>query len=119
MSRATALAAKTTATIWPSPSEDKYGRKAYGTPYTVKCTFDANDGTTFADGMGIKYTPSFVIWHEFNESLRQVREGDFIARGDQTGIAKPVDADGALPVKSSERSDCSLLGQPDDIRILA
>lgn len=107
------------ATVWPRAFEDKYGRKTYGAPYTIRCTFDANDGTVYTDNKGVTFTPSFVVWSEFDGSYVKPAEGGFIMEGDFTSELDPVNVEDALPIKSVEISDCSLLGEPDDIRILA
>ena len=119
MSEATRNAAGKIATIWPQGTEDKFGRKAYGAPFLISCTFDANDGSSFANGKGVEFKPSFVVWSEFDGTYSQPSEGDFIALGDHINLAAPTGAQRALPIKGSELSDCSMLDDYDDIRILA
>ena len=119
MSSPTRETAGKIATIWPKASEDEYGRKVYGAPYSIQCTIDSGDGSTYADSKGIEFTPTVIAWAEFDGSFAQPREGDFIAPGDHTAEANPETVQSAIPIKSSTIADCSLLMEPDDVKVMA
>lgn len=119
MSSPTASTSTSIATVWPQASNDKFGRKSYVLPYLVACCFDANDGTAYTSNRGVQFTPSAVVWLELNQDLHGFREGDHIAKGDHTAHLDPSSVNTALPIKDVQITDCSLLGEDDDVRILA
>jgi hypothetical protein len=104
------------ATIWRSYSSDEWGRKIYSQPTTFKCTFDVNDDNVYKDFEGVEFSPSVVAWYE-DDGLPAPKDGDYIAKGNQTAFSDPTDTDIALPVKTTKVSDCSLFNEPDDIMV--
>jgi hypothetical protein len=119
MSTPTKMSETSIATIWPANSEDEWGRKTYGTPYSLTCSYDFNNGTTYTTTKGVEFNPSAVIWFEQRSDIRLPREGDFIAKGDHTSQASHIDVETALPVKDVAVQDCSLFREPDDVRVMA
>lgn len=119
MSLPTRLAALKVATIWPSSGEDSFGRKSYGAPYTINCTYDYGTNVSYKDRRGLDFDPKIVAWAEFDGSFTQPLEGDMIALGDHTLTASPLDVDDSHAIKVSEISDCSLLMDLDDLKVMA
>lgn len=119
MSKATRLTAGKKATIWPLLKEDDFGRKIYGTPFVIKCTYDNGSSAGYNAMRGISFEVSVIAWAEFDGSFKQPHEGDYIGPGEQETILNPLDAIDAYPIKLSEISDCSLLREKDDIRLVA
>jgi hypothetical protein len=116
MSSPTRMTSTATATIWRSNGADKYGRKSYDAPQAFLCTFDETNDNKFVDSQGVEFVPSVVAWYE-DDGSEKPKEGDYIAKGDQTAILDPTDTENALPVKLTKVSDCSMLNEPDDIMV--
>lgn len=113
MSAPTRNAATATATFWPRGSEDEYGRQSYGEPVVVSVTYDVANKHKYTSN-GIENTPSSVIWMEASGALPA--KGDKIIKGDYSSELEPVNESDTI--KETTISDCSFLGDIDDLMII-
>lgn len=115
MSRATRNASTALVTIWPRTGTDDFGRESFGVPYTLYGTFDVGSSFKYTN-LGLEVTPKDVFWSETSDL--DPKKGDYIAKGDRTAYAKPEESPNADVIKLVDISDCSFLGQPDDIMVV-
>lgn len=116
MSFPTRATSNRVATIWPFLSEDEYGQTVYGTPYTVRCTFERGSTRQYNDALGTKYIPKSIYWYEFTGVFPELN--DLIALGNHVATANPVDVQGAELIKNRTLEDNSLLSDIDDVMVL-
>lgn len=76
------------ATVWPVDGLDKYGQPAYGTPYTITCTWQ-DTGETQTDTTGAEFVPASTYWFESAYGDEPSR-GDYIAKFDLTAEPDPI-----------------------------
>ncbi len=112
MSRPTRRTAKTTATIWPILSKDRYGQTAYGAAYTIKCTFARGSSRQYNDASGVKYIPKSIFWYEYGGIYPSLN--DKIALGDHKTITDPLTVAGVEIIRNRMMDDNGVTnGLPD------
>lgn len=118
MSQPTRETSNRIATIWPVISTDEFGRKTYGTPYSITCTFEQGSSRQYRDSQGVMYIPASIYWYEFDDTIGTPNINDPIALGDHTLENDPNNIDATELVRNRVREDNSLLGDVDDIMLL-
>lgn len=118
MSQPTRETSNRLATIWPIVGTDEFGRKTYGTPYLITCTFEQGSSRQYRDAQGVMYIPASIYWYEFDAIIGIPNINDSVALGDNTLESDPNNVDGTELIKNRVREDNSLLGDIDDIMIL-
>lgn len=116
MSKPTRRTAKTTVTIWPILSKDEYSRITYGTPYTVKTTYEKGSSRQYKDSAGTMYIPDSVFWYEDIGTYPSIN--DKIAIGDFTATANPIDVDTIESIKNRVKQEDAIRGGTPDIMVL-
>lgn len=117
MSLPTRETSTTIATVWPKGELDEWGVAAFGTPYSLKCTYSMNNGKKFSDTKGVEFIPNAIVWFEQFDTTPKI--GDYVSKGDHTETSSPNDVEGSTLIKDVSIDDCSMFGEPDDVRLLA
>lgn len=98
------------ATVWPKSGIPAFGGGfAFGSPYTIKCTWTATSRRATDNG-GIEFVAAADFFHED----KRVQYGDMIARGDRTDSGEPVKE--ALEIRAHVDWDMSFFGEEQDFR---
>lgn len=119
MSNPTKRAAITTITIWYKRSG---GLGGYGSAETWDAITTLSDykqgGSSQFTANGVSFNPQSQYWLEYD--IEKPRLGDFVALGDQTGIANPNSAVGAEQLRIVNLMPADILrgNQFDDLHLV-
>lgn len=99
------------ATVWPKSGIPAFGGGfAFGSPYTIKCTWTITDGQNRRDSSGIEFVATADFFHED----KRVKYGDMIVRGSQLDSAEPTRD--AREIRAHVDWDMSFFGEEQDFR---
>lgn len=105
MTRPTRRAATKTVTIWPIIDSDPYSGDVYGTPYSVKTTFEQGGTRKYNDSQGQEFIPASIYWFEFVETDGLPELNWAIALGDHTLELDPVNVDKVEYIRVAKLQD--------------
>lgn len=98
-----------TATVW-EVTTDQYGQPNYGAGRTIAATW-IDTGDTQTDQDGNQFVPQSTFF-----TLEQLQRGWYIAKGDQTAEANPLNVQ-AQEIKKVTQYDISQFGDPPEYEV--
>lgn len=98
-----------TVTVWPV-STGNMGQPVFGAPQIIAATW-VDTGDTQTDDDGNQFVPQSTYF-----TLSVVERGDYVAKGDHTGVSDPLTVQGQ-EVKKVTQYDISQFGDPPEYEV--
>ncbi len=117
MSSPTRLASTALVTFWNVTAKDKFGRAGYSDPVVVNCCIDTGQRRQHTSKKGEVFTPIITAWFEFDGFTPG--DGAMMAKGDHSAASNPQSVSGCYNVRDVVIQDCSMLGEDDDVMVVA
>jgi len=100
-----------TITVWEMTGRDPYGQPSFSSPRLVDAVWK-DTGDTQKDDEGVEFVPASTFF-----TLEELQRGWYIAKGDQTAVPNPSDAEAQIIRKVTE-FDMSQFSEPTEYMVM-